>query len=30
MHDILLAGAFIAMVLLPCLVSMRQFGNTPD
>jgi hypothetical protein len=24
MHDALLAAVFVAMVLLPCLVSMRQ------
>ena len=27
MHDILLAAAFVAMVILPCLVSMRQASS---
>ncbi len=30
MHDLLFAAAFVAMVLLPCLVSMRQAEKTAE
>ena len=30
MHDLLVAGAFLAMVVLPCLVSMRHTENSSD
>ena len=29
MHSILIAGAFLMMVLAPCLVAMRS-GSLPD